>query len=252
MQPRKEPREEAPFSTRQSIKHPIGRKQKVSIFSEKGTSPSFTNKIFSQVPLLKAAQPASKGLKQTNANALFNKAGSAYPTVTALATYAENELTLHRPVIQRAATGGRGRGRGGGGTGTATQVTEKVIASHTGVTLQQLPLSGPEKVAQCTGYMNNTYTAAGGSVSFGGKSRAVYDITGSRWGYIDTSHGEIEAFPAEQTSGTTTHIIPLRFDYDEVEKTLRAIKTTIYRVTNVTTLAAVAVSGKKAHTYTMI
>jgi hypothetical protein len=129
-------------------------------------------------------------------------------------------------------------------------VKEEVIASHTGKTLQQLPIKSEEKVAQCTGYMTR-YASAGGSVSFGGKSRGVYDIGGGRWGYIDTSHGEIEAFPAEQTEGTTTHIIPLRFDYDEVEKTIKGVKTTLYRITNISRLPAVAVSGKKAHTYTM-
>jgi hypothetical protein len=185
---------------------------------------------FSHVPTLSSIQPTGVTGTKTDCS-MQNQIAETLP---------------HLPVIQRK----KGSKKAKQSASSTTTVTEEVIASYTGKTLQQLPIKSEEKVAQCTGFMSS-YPSVGGSVTFNGKSRGVYNIGGGRWGYVDTSHGEIEAFPANQMSGTTTHIVPIRFDYDEVKKTIKGVETTLYRITNISTLAAVAVTGAKAHHYTI-
>lgn len=60
-----------------------------------GNESQFSQQNFSQVPLLKAAQPASKEQKQINANGSLNNVGIAHPTTTTT-TYAGTAVPIQR------------------------------------------------------------------------------------------------------------------------------------------------------------
>lgn len=135
--------------------------------------------------------------------------------------------------------------------GVKTKVAKNapvVLSSESGTTSYG-GLQYGEKITLLRPYLESTYPATQYKVNYAGHTERVYDIGGNRWGYIDTSHGEIEVLTAGVTSGTTLGYIPLRFTYTRERRQLGSGEP--YDVTNVSQITEAAFIAGKTHEYNL-